>query len=247
MSEDAAGIGHNNPPPFDPDVIGGLRAKAAGLMAAHRDWIEKGILEDDEQARRAADHIAGLRALKKEALAAKAAAKKPHQDAAKACDTAFDAVTLGIDRMLEKPLAMQTAFLKAKQERIDAERRAEQERIAREKAALEEKLALAAASGDAIAEAEAEKAAKAIAREEKRAAAPVKAAVGSATGAGATISMRKLRHARIVNARLLALHFVQHPDMLDLLQRLANRHIRAADWDGVDLPGTTHYEEESAA
>lgn len=247
MTQDPAGLGHNNPPPFDPGVLEGLRAKASGLAAAHRDWIEKGVLEDDEQARRAADHIAGLRTLKKDVVAAKAEAKKPHQDAVKACDAAFDAVTLGIDKMLEKPLAMQTAFLKAKQERIDAERRAEQERIAREKAALEEKLALAAARGDALAEAEAEKAAKTLAKEEKRAAAPVKASVGSATGSGATISMRKIRHARIENARLLALHFIQHPELLDLLQRLANRHIRAADWDRVDLPGTTHYEEESAA
>lgn len=247
MNEAQPGLGHNNPPPFDQAVIDGIRAKASAMLEDSKEWLKKGALEDDTQAQLAADHIAALRKLKAEATKAKADAKKPHVDASKAVDAAFGAVVDGIEKMISRPLDMQTVYLREKQARLEAEQKAEQERIAAEKAENEAKLAAAAASGDAIAEAEAEKAAKALEREEKRAAAPVKASVGSATGGGRTISTRTLRSAKITNARLLALHFCNDPKLIETLQSLANAHVRAAAFDGVDLPGTETYTEEKAA
>jgi chemotaxis protein histidine kinase CheA len=242
-----AGIGHNHPPPFDQSVIDSIRADASALVEANREWLQKGSLESDEQAARAADHVSGLRKLKKRAEEGKTAAKKPHDAAAKLCTAAYSPVIDGIEKMIRTTLAMQTEFLNLKQEELNRQRREAEAEAARQRAEAEAAAQAAAQANDPIAEAAALNAVKAAEKAEKQAARVETARVGTATGAGGTIAMRTRRVARIVNARALLIHYQDHPDILEALQRLANAHVRAANFDGNDLPGTKTENERTAA
>ena len=79
---------------------------------------------------------------------------------------------------------------------------------------------------------EAEKATKQAEKATKQAEKPVNTGVKSASGAGRTVSQRKTNKAVVTNPRQLFLAVQNEPEIIDALQRVANRIVRAKDFDG---------------
>lgn len=239
--------GHNNPPPFDPDVLADLARRTDEFMAASTDIRRKAVpIQSEEHAALLTDHIGGLRGLTKQVDDARKAAKKPHDDAGKAVQEAFLPLLDRIKRALDFMLAEQTVWISKKAEE-ERKRKAEEERIAREKQAEADRLAReAAASGDFDAEAKAEAARKEAEQLAKQAAKPATVNQGSATGAARTIGLVKVREARITNINLLFLHYRDRPEVAEVLLRLANADIRAKDVDDSLIQGIEIIETEKA-
>lgn len=233
-----AGIGHNNPPAYDPDIFADLTSRTDAFMKASTDIRQKhNPIQTDDQAKLLTDHITGLRGLKKQVDDARKIAKKPHDDAGRIVQEAFNPVLDRIERAVTAMLAMQADYLsrRAEEERkrkAEEQARADAARIEAERLAAE-----AAASGDLEAEAEAEAKAKEAASLAKEAAKPSVVNVGSATGAGRTVALVKVREAKIANIRLLFLHYHDRPEVAEVLVRLANADIRANDVDESKIPG----------
>jgi len=243
--ERTATIGDNNPPPYDVAKLEAVKDKARAFSAEAAVWIKKGEVESAEEAEQLNDVVAKGRQLVKGSDDLRKQEKKPHADAGKAVDDAFRVVLDALNRAVNdlKPIAAK--WMQAEQ----AKQRAEAERIAREARQAEEEAARLAAqaarSNDAMAAAEAEQAASEAAAMQKQAdkASKQKARVGSATGGGRTMALRTVKTANIENLNLVFRHFSTHPDVRDVLQRLATAAIRK----GEDVPGATKDEQQVAA
>lgn len=239
LINDRAGIGGNNPPPFDPDKLADLSQTVDEFMRASTDIRAKhNPIQSDAEAQLLTDHIGGLRGLAKKVDAARVDAKKPHDEAAKAVQFVFAPLLDRIKRATEAMLAMQSEWLtrkaaEAAQIKAEEQRRADEARAEAERAARE-----AAASGDLDAEVEAERKVKEAAELSKQAAKETKVNAGSATGAGRTVALVEVREAEIVKVSQLFLHFRDHPKVAEVLLSLANAALRSKDWDGQDIPGT---------
>lgn len=231
-------LGHNRPPPVDPDTLADLVSRTDQFMQASTD-IRKYVapLQSEEHARMLTDHIFGLRGLKKQVDTARKAAKAPFDEGAKVVQETFNPILERIDRALAAMLDVQTEFInrKAAEER---ERKAEDARRA-EVARLEAmaKAEEAAKSRDIDQEAEAARLQKEADDLAKEAAREKKVSVGSATGAGRTIAMVTVREAEIVNINLLFIHYRTRPEVTETLLRLANADIRSKDVDESAIPG----------
>lgn len=272
MTEEAAPLGHNNPPSpidllieemggiakmveaipaFPQEVYAELRALLSRISEDSAAWIAHGKIEDAQTASVAADHIAQLRAFKKKAESARKEWKAVWTAKGDEAYSKFNLLISSADKGIEKMLAMQTAFLREEQERKDEAARIERERLAAEREKIEQEAARAAAAGDIMGAAEAE---AARAEQEKAAAAAERAArervkVGSASGAGGAISQRKQKVATVTNYMAALLHFKDHPKMIELVQTLANARAREADFDITKdtIPGCEVREVISAA
>lgn len=224
-----APMGHNSPPPFDPDRHTDLAGRVEKFMDACNKVRTDGPIENDERAQFLADHIAGMRGLKKRVEETKKLEKKPHDDAGKAVVAAYSPLEERLERAIKAMLALQSDWLdkkRAEQEQEQARKRAEAEAIKR---AAEEAAAKAAATGNIDAEIEAEKLAKEAAKAEKDAGREIKTTVGSATGAGRTISQRTVRKAEIQNIAALFVRYRAHPKLIECLQSLADADVRAKE------------------
>jgi len=224
-----ATIGANNPPPFDPEIHADLAGRVEKFMDACNEVRAKGDIESEEQAEFLGDHIAGMRGLKAKVEATKKAEKKPHDEAGKAVLAAFSPLEERLERALKAMLAIQNGWLTKKRAEAEAEqerKRAEAEAIKR---AAEEAAAKAAATGNIDAEIEAEKLAKEAAKAKKAAGRKVSVSVGSATGAGRTISQRTVRKAEIQNISALFVRYRTHPKLIECLQLLADADVRAKE------------------
>ena len=247
MSDATAGPGHNNPPPFDPDRHQALADRLKEFSEASADWLKLTEIETEEEAAALTDQITGLRALNKEIDAERVAQKKPHDDAGKAVQAAFAPLIETVDRTVKKLLALQAGFLKKKQAEEDARKKAELEKARLEKEAAEKALAEAKAKGDIAAEIAAEEAAKEAEKAAKSASRVENAKVGSASGAGRTIALRTEKIGKITNRRTFFLHVQDDAEIVEALQRIANRIVRAADYEEGTVPGLQKIEEQKAA
>jgi hypothetical protein len=242
---DRAVIGANNPPPYDPDVLAKHTQAASALAAEAAPWLNKGEVESDAEAQQLTDVIAKARKLYKDAEDARKAEKQPHMDASKAVDTAFAVAVSALEKTAASLKPIITKWL----QKVEAEKQAEaarQAEIARKAKEEADRLAAqAAASNDAMAAAQAEAAQKEAAKLDKDAAraGKAKAAVGSATGGGRSMALRTVKKGRMDNKNLVYRHFMDHPDLVGVLQRLTDAAIRA----GETVPGTTVIEEKHAA
>jgi predicted metal-dependent hydrolase len=224
-----APIGHNIPPPFDPDRHTDLAGRVEKFMDACNKVRTDGPIENDERAQFLADHIAGMRGLKKRVEDTKKLEKKPHDEAGKAVVAAYSPLEERLERAIKAMLAIQNDWLDKKRAEAEAEqerKRAEAEAIKR---AAEEAAAKAAETGNIDAEIEAEKLVKEAAKAEKAAGREIKTSVGSATGAGRTISQRTVRKAEIQNISALFVRYRAHPKLIECLQSLADADVRAKE------------------
>jgi hypothetical protein len=245
----ARGIGDNNPPPFDPEVIAALRGPVDAFAATAGEWLDLGRIDTEEDAARLNDFLSGARKLSKEIDEARVKAKKPHDEAAKAVQAAFTPLTDIVAKCADRVKVMMTDFLRRQKEAEEAKRREAAAAAARAKAEAEEAARLAAMRNDVVSEAEAEAALKEAEKAEKAASREVKVGAGSATGGARTTGLRTYRFARVDRPALAFLTIlndpVAGPQIRNELERLGTGMIRASDWPkDADLPGFNIIEEE---
>lgn len=236
--------GHNNPPPYDVEAFAALTATADEFLEAADIWRKQEVTSD-ELAGQLTDMISGLRKNLKAVDEARKAAKKPHDDAGKAVQAAFTPLADRYDRALKVLLAKAAAWI-AKKQAEEYERRA---KAKAEADALEAEAKMKAmeaeASGNIDAQLEAEAAAKEAAKAQKVAAKETKVNIGSASGAGRTVSTRTRRVVTIVNQNRLYLHLQNDERVGDFLHSLATAEANSKDFAG-EIPGCEIQEKQVA-
>lgn len=232
-------VGHNQGPPFNPEVVATLTKQAGAISDAASAWSRAEVV-NDTKAGELKDFIDTARKLQKAVEDRRKAEKQPHLDAGRAVDKAFKDITSILERSLiiaRKPLE---AYLRQQQEAKEAARRAAEEEARKQAEEAQRAREVAERNSSAAAQVEAERAAAEAQEAAQRAAAPARATVGSATGAGTRATgLREYRFARIDNIRHAFMHYHDHPDIADCIQRLANAEIRAAKGAPVSIPGVT--------
>lgn len=225
----------------DQDEFDAIKAELIRVSADSAVWLKAGDIEDAETSAIAADHIAQLVNLRKRIEALQKSTKKIWADlGTKAYDgykPLLGAAEKGIEKMREK----QAVYLKAEQERKDAET----ERLRKEAEDLRAKQAAEAAaaeeSGDLLRAAEAEAMSKDIKQAEKAAKASEKqtVSVGSASGVGRGTRLVDVKNTEVENYTTVMLRYKDRPEMRELLDRLVAAEVRAASFDAkVDkIPG----------
>lgn len=243
-------MGANFPPPFDPAIVQEHADVAAKFIDVAGQWLDRGDLTVEEDAEKLTDFIAGARGRKKLTDAARADAKKPHDDAGKAVQAAFTPILAKLDAAVARVQPLLTKWLETKEaaRKKEAARLAEEARIAREEAA---KLAAqAAARNDVSGEIDAEAAMKAAADAEKAAARMERAStkVSSATGGTKAAGLRTYWRATIANRGAAIMHYRDAPEIAELLVTLADRDARRAGFDPetMTIPGITLTPERKA-
>lgn len=229
VTPETAGMGHNRPPAYDPEKHGELSARVEAFMKVSNDIKASGPLQSDEKAEKLADHIAGLRGLKKRVEETRKAEKAPHDQAGKEVLAAFTPLEERLDRAIKGMLAMSAEWLDRKRAEAEAEKRRKEAEAEAKRKEAEEAAKAAAASGNIDAEIEAERLAKEAAAAEKAAAKDVKVGIGSASGGGRTISERTVRKAEIQNINALFVRYRAHPKLIECLQSLADADVRAKE------------------
>lgn len=201
----------------------------------------EGVNADNAEAAR--DVIARAQQVSKRVEAARKEAKQPHLDASKAVDAEFKPLKEALDGIANTLKKALSDFLLAE------ERRRQQEAEAARKAA--EEAAAFAAEADMDDEL-AERAAKFAQKRQEQAqqaeqAAADKTRVGSQDGIARAASLRTYRYAEITHPAATANHYINHPDLLATLEKLANADIRAAKGEAVTIPGVAVREEKRVA
>lgn len=233
-------IGHNSGATMVPvnivDAIDEISEKA-------KRWKEQRV-NDEAQAMELTDFIAKVRSTKTEADETRKAQRKPHDDAIAVIQDDYRPLLDALDRCLTDSLAIANEWRKQEQARLERERAkaTEQAKSTLEKA--ERDLERAQIHGDYAGQAKAEaaitKAHKALGTTAK----PKKASMKSMTGGGRTLAARTVRRAEITDLAKALRHYRNEPEIAQLVEKLANRDIRAAKGKSVSIPGVTVHEEE---
>ena len=241
-------MGDNRPPPYDPDAYARMVDGVQDFAAAGGEWLDLAEISTDEEAQYLVDFVSGARKKLKDVEAWRVDAKRPHDLNAKMVQDAARHPTNTLDRVIKRALDLLTPFQQRKKR--EAEEKAAREREeARKKAEEAARLAHQAVArndiaGEVAAEAQAKEAAL-----QARAADKMEAtggAVQSASGGGRTVALVSVRTVSIEQPMQVFMFFRERPEVLDVLQRLANGYVRAAAWDGTDIPGTKTVTEEKA-
>ena len=244
-AENPRAVSGNNLPPEE--------ARVNDLVANANRWLaERPELTDQEMADKCSAFIDQITAMLKDLDKQRRAEKKPHEDAAKAVDARFKPLTALLEKAKDLLKPKLTAWmLKLQRDRDEAARlaREEAQRKAEEAArAAEEAEKATDVVGASVA---AEEAARAAEEAEKQAAKAEKAPVNLQSAMGArTKSLRTVWRARVTSHAKALWHFRDHPDVIDVIERLANAEARAeaAKNEGIStIPGVEFYAEKTAA
>ena len=222
-----ATIGDNRGPAYDEHVLQAQTAKVAEFLKAAKVWEELKEIKTDEQSQALTDFVGGLRAAYKEVDAARAAEKKPHDDAGKMVQEVFKPLLGKLESAAKKAKVMQSAWLTKKAEEEAEARRvaaAEAERLRKE---AEEAARKAEEADDLGAVLAAELAAAEAAELERVAARETKTQSGSISGQAKTMSLRTVKRAKLVKISTAVMSFVDNPELITLLERLATAKVRA--------------------
>ena len=238
--------GDNKPPPYDVEIFAKLCADAQEYADAGGEWLDLERIETEEQAQYLADYIAGARKKLKEIEAWRVGAKRPHDEAAKSVQAAAARPKGTIEESIKKGLDLITPYQQEKKRKADEQARREREEAERQRQEAERLSREAAARNDIAGEVEAARLAKEAEASAKAAARPTSGSVGSASGGGKTIALVEVRSAKITNLMHVFMFFRERPEVLDVLQRLANGYVRAKGFDGKDVPGTNTITTEKA-
>lgn len=243
MSNTPPPMGHNNPPPYDAIAHAASVSKAQEVADAAASWMALGEIETEEQSQMLTDFVAATRKIEKAIDAERAEAKKPHDLAGKAVQKAYETPLSILDKCLAKAKLLQSGWLIKEQKRIAAEKARLAEEAAQKRAEAEAEAQRAALNNDIAGQVAAEEAEKEAAALEKAANRKETAKAGSYTGGGRTMALRTVKTAVIVSRRQVLMHYQDHPDVVDVLQRLANAAVRA----GETVPGVEVDEKQVAA
>lgn len=243
-----AGIGDNNPPlGFDQDGLDKVVFNFNAFMNANKVWMDLKVIKTQDQADKASDMLAGFRGLWKATDDERKKQKKPIDDLGKIVQAKFapylKKAKTGGDNL--KPMIAD--WLTKQQAIADEKKRKEANEAAEKQRQAEAALAEAEKDNDLSAQVEAEEELKASAKALKAAAKPAKVKTGSATGAGRTVSLRKVRTAEITSDMKLFLHYRDNPAVTEVLLSLANADIRNTEVDETKIPGITIVEKPVAA
>lgn len=243
-----ATVGHNNPPAVDPETLEKFATLANDFADAAGEFLDKKVIDNEEDAQLANDLIAGARTNFKAANEARAAAKKPHDDAGKAVQDAFKPLLDKFELTGKKVKAMLTVYLEKKEAEIAAEARRKQEEADRKAREAAEAAKAAEARNDVAGEVDAAAMAKEAEKAQKEAAraAKAKAQVASASGGTKSVGLRTVRVAKITNINVVFMHYKNRPEVRELLERLATADVRAKDVDETKIPGIEIIEGKSA-
>jgi hypothetical protein len=174
--------------------------------------------------------------LAKEVDDTRALAKKPHSDAAKAVDDAYNPLRDSVNAAARAVKKLVEAFVIAEKKRAEAE-------AAEARRKAEELLAAQAEADPFLSDEKASQEAQAAAAiAETRALASRQ--VMSPTGISKTSSLRTVRSAVVKDAKALVLFYAEHPDVLGAATKCANAAIRAAKGGPLTIPGIEIKEEE---
>ena len=229
--------GHNAPPIVDPDLLAREKDRVRDFADAAGAWLDKGKLENDEQAGKLKDFLDGARGVVKQIDAARAEAKRPHDEAAKAVQAAFKPLLDAVETAIARTKPMLTAYLEEKRLAEEA-RRAEAARLAREEADRAAAAAVAAAQrNDVLGQAEAEAAVVAAQKAEIEARRETKVGVASATGGGRTAALRSQKVVVVENWRQAFLHVQDHPRVQEAILSALNEKARSKDFGDRTLTG----------
>lgn len=174
--------------------------------------------------------------LAKEIEESRVLAKKPHADAAKGVDDAYNPLKESVESAARAVKKLVEAFVIAEKKRAEAEA-AEARRKAEELAAAQAEVDPFLADDAAIQEAQ-----TVVAIAETRAMASRQ--VMSATGLSKASSLRIVRSAVVKDAKALVLFYAEHPDVLGAATKCANAAIRAAKGGPCVIPGVEIEEKE---
>lgn len=223
----AQGPEQSEPPPYDANAVAAFKLRVTAFADASGKWRDIKTITTADQSARLTDFIDGARGVAKAIEAKRKDDKKGWDDKAAAVHAAYVGLLDIMNRVVETVRPLQADWLRRENERIAAEK-AEKARIAAEQRAEAERLAAAAAArNDVAGEAEAAKMLKQAEKAAKSATRPTKASAGSASGAGRTMSLRTVKVAVIHNQNAVYMHFREHSDVVEVLQRLATQAVRS--------------------
>ena len=244
LDEEKAGIGHNNGPVFNTEVVDAFAAEASEIADAASEWAKVAI-GNETKAGELKDFLDTARAKLKEIEDRRKVEKQPFLDAGRDVDTAFNRVKDIIEKAGKLAKAPLEAYLKEQQRIAEERRRAEQEAARKAAEEAERERMIAERNRNAAAIIEAEEKAKVAAEAAKAAEAPARAQVSSATGTGSNrTGLRTHRSAQITNINQAMLHYRGHADLAECITRLANADIRAAKGAKITIPGIDIIEEQ---
>lgn len=243
MTDEIAAIGHNNPPIVPEEIA----AKAKDFNEAAKAWLDLKVIDSQERAEKATDFIDGARKTFKLIDTARKDAKKPHDDAGKAVQDAFNPLLEAITRAADGVKAMTAVWLKKENDRVAAEKAEAAKKAAAEKAEADRLAAEAAASNDIAAQVEAGAAQKAAEAAQKAASKVEKVGAASSTGAGRKVSLRKHYTCTVDKIGPALSYYREHPDVIALIERLATAEVRGQDGEKVAPQGFKLHVEEKAA
>lgn len=238
LDENTAGIGHNKPPSYDLEAFSAHKEKVDEFLGVTKQWLDLEAIKTPEHAEQVTDQIDGLRKLWTKIDNARKGEKKPHDVAGQEVQDAFNPLLKKVKTAgdkLKPKLATYASEKAAEAERAKAAQEAEAKRLADEAA---EELRKAEESNDIGAQIEAEEKAAQAEESKKLAAKKVTTQVRSASGAGRTMSVRKVKEVEITNANLLFMAVRDDPVVQEALKTVATRIVRAAGYDdGPALAG----------
>lgn len=235
---------HNNPPAVDPETIKGLKDRLNQLNELAALWLQEGELKSEAQSRKLTDVVTAARKLKSDIEAQRKKDKEPWLERGRAVDAAFGDLSNPVEKITNALKNIQGKWLAKKAEEARRQKAEEEARLAAERAEIERKAREAEQRLDLAGMAEADKAAKTLAKEEKALARDVKVSAGSHAGGGRTMSLVKRAYATVTDTTRAVLHYRNHPEMAALLERLATADARVKGFEG-EIPGfqITHKEE----
>lgn len=244
LDKNEAGIGHNNGPVFNTDVVEAFAKEVADIADAASEWASTEITTQT-QAGLCKDFLDTARGKLKEIEDRRKAEKQPFLDAGREIDAAFKRLTDTIEKAGKLAKASLEVYLKEQQRIADERRRAEQEAARKAAEEAERERMIAERNRNAAAMVEAEEKAKAAEEAQKAAEAEARAKVSSATGTGkSSTSLRTVRSARLRNINQAMLHYRGKAEMEETILRLANADIRASKGAAIEIPGIEIIEEQ---
>lgn len=217
----------DEPLPYNAVELAKLAATVAAFTDACGKWKDLKTISTVEQSGKLTDFITGARGVWTKIETKRKEEKGVHDARAKIVQDAFTLLLDKVKKATDDLKPMQAAWLVAENARI-AKEKADALAAAEEKRLEAERLAAAAASrNDVSGEVEAARMLEDAKKETKQAARTETAKSGSATGGGRAMSLRTVKTAEIHSRNAVYMHFRDHPDVVELLQRLATQAVQA--------------------
>lgn len=237
------GPGHNLPDPvivpnavLDQEIVAKAKITAREAIAALK--ALKRPVETVAEAEALNDAIGKVKSAWTEVEKARKTAKKPFDDAVDVVQRTFTTILETLKKFETTGKEEADVFRRAEQARADALAEEVRQKARDAEAAAFAAKQLAEAQGDDIAAAEAEQALEEAAKVTAKAdRIDTTVRIGSATGETRTMAARTVKTVTITNLRAVVLHFIDSPELADLMQTLAARAVRAAGYVEGSIPG----------